>query len=76
MVEKYLTRKAAGAYLKDTYGVFSAGTLAKFASIGGGPKYIKIGVKTLYTIEELDAWAKSKMAIHSSASTVLFSSAA
>ncbi len=51
---KYLSRKEAAEYL----GVISAPTLAKYAVIGGGPRFYKLSSKVGYTIEDLDAWAQ------------------
>lgn len=35
---KFLRRKAAAAYLKENYGFGATATLAKLASVGGGPR--------------------------------------
>ena len=58
---KYLSRKAAGEYLKTTYGSGTANTLAKLASIGGGPVFRKASRRVLYEIPDLDAWAQAKI---------------
>jgi len=57
----YLRRKAAGVYLKTTYGFGAATTLAKLASTGGGPVFRKAGRCSLYEITDLDAWAQAKI---------------
>ena len=54
-----LRRKQAAEYLKGRYGVGSVGTLAKLASIGGGPIYIKLGGAVVYDPADLDARLKS-----------------
>lgn len=56
-----LTRNGASAYLKERHGISrTAGTLAKLAVIGGGPKFRKIGARqVIYDVAELDAWASS-----------------
>lgn len=56
-----LTRTGASTYLMDRHGISrTAGTLAKLAVIGGGPKFRKIGARAVtYDIAELDAWAAS-----------------
>jgi hypothetical protein len=59
---QYLRRKQAGAYLKDKYGFGSEKTLAKLASIGGGPEIFYAGRLPLYVPEKLDAWAQGKIA--------------
>lgn len=56
-----MRRDEAGAYLKQTYGFGSRATLAKLASIGGGPAYMLAGRIPLYRLEDLDAWARSKI---------------
>lgn len=57
----YLRRKQAADYLQHNYGAFTVGTLAKLACIGGGPQFLKCGKYPLYTPEDLDAWAESRM---------------
>jgi hypothetical protein len=57
----FLRRKAAGEYLKSRYGFGSEKTLAKLATIGGGPSYRKAGSAVLYEPEELDAWAIARI---------------
>jgi hypothetical protein len=59
---QYLRRKQAGAYLKYKYGFGSEKTLAKLASIGGGPEIFYAGRLPLYVEENLDAWAEGKIA--------------
>lgn len=58
---QFLRRKDAGAYLKNTYGFGSEKTLAKLATIGGGPVYRKASNAALYRREDLDAWALAKI---------------
>jgi len=57
----FLRRKDAGEYLKRRFGFGSPQTLAKLASIGGGPEFRKAGQVVLYEIPVLDAWAQSKI---------------
>jgi len=59
--QKYLRRAEAAAYLQKQYGAYSVQTLAKLASIGGGPRFQKMGAFPLYKIDDLDAWALSRM---------------
>lgn len=55
---KKLRRTAACEYLKETYDIErSPSTLAKYACIGGGPRFIHDGRFPLYPLEELDSWA-------------------
>ena len=53
---KYLSRKEAAEYL----GVISPATLAKYAVIGGGPRFYKLSSKVGYTVADLDAWVKAR----------------
>lgn len=57
----YLRRDKAAQYLQQRYGAYTADTLAKLACIGGGPRFQKIGPYPLYTPEDLDEWALSRM---------------
>ncbi len=61
MQTQYLRRAAAGAYLKSKYGFSSGRALAKLATVGGGPVFRKIGKIVVYTPEDLDRWAESKI---------------
>ena len=56
---RYLRRKQAGEYLQSKFGFGSPRTLAKLATVGGGPAYFKAGAKTVvYEPAALDAWAE------------------
>lgn len=57
----YLRRAPAAEYVQARYGFCTAGTLAKLAVVGGGPRFRKIGKWPVYTPEDLDAWAQSKI---------------
>jgi len=57
----YLRRDRAAEYLQANYGFGTAATLAKLAVIGGGPVFQKIGRWPVYTVEQLDTWAASRM---------------
>jgi hypothetical protein len=60
--EQYLRRKAAGEYLKAKYGFGSEKTLAKLACLSSdGPRFAKAGPVVLYTKDDLDEWARSKI---------------
>jgi hypothetical protein len=58
---QFLRRKAAGEYLKTKYGFGSEKTLAKLASVGGGPTFRKATNAAIYAPDDLDAWALSKI---------------
>ena len=61
MEAPYLRRDRAAEYLQTKYGFGTTATLAKLAVIGGGPLFQKIGRWPVYTVEQLDAWAASRM---------------
>lgn len=55
-----MPRNQACVYLREQHGIIrSPATLAKLASIGGGPTFQKAGRVPLYTPEDLNAWAES-----------------
>ena len=57
---RFLSRRDASNYLHKTRGIKRAPkTLAKLASIGGGPAFRKDGIRVLYDPADLDAWAES-----------------
>jgi len=39
----------------------SVGTLANFRCTGEGPRYVKLGRKILYLLDELQAWERSRL---------------
>ena len=55
-INRYLSRKEAAAYLN----VVAEATLCKLATIGGGPRFYKLGRRVGYKIEDLDSWAKAR----------------
>lgn len=57
----FLRREQAAAYLQERYGAYTTETLAKLATIGGGPPFVKFGRFPLYRPEDLQAWAESRM---------------
>jgi hypothetical protein len=62
MAKTYRTRKGAAAYLTWERGLpTSPNTLAKLATVGGGPVYQRFGNHALYTDDNLDAWAEGKL---------------
>jgi hypothetical protein len=61
-IHRFLRRVAASQYLNENWGVPCApATLAKYAVIGGGPTFQRAGRVPVYTPQNLDAWARSKL---------------
>jgi hypothetical protein len=58
---QYVRRKEAAQYLRAKFGVGSPATLAKLATLGGGPIFRKMGRIPVYVVEDLDAWALAKI---------------
>lgn len=57
-----LRRVPACEYLAARHGITVApATLAKLATVGGGPAFQKIGRVPLYPLTELDAWAEDRL---------------
>jgi hypothetical protein len=57
-----LTRELASAYLLDVHGITrTPKTLAKLATVGGGPPFRKFGRAPMYAPEDLDAWVEGKV---------------
>ena len=50
-----LNRREAAEYIGASYP-----TLCTWASVGGGPPYIKVGRKVVYMRSDLDAWMDSR----------------
>jgi hypothetical protein len=58
--ECLLDRKGASAFLKEKGYRVAEATLAKLASLGGGPRYRKFGKRPIYTPSDLLEWAESR----------------
>lgn len=59
---RFLRRKAASKYLQEVHGVVRApSTLAKYAVLGGGPVFQRIGRDPVYTPVNLDEWVASQL---------------
>lgn len=59
---KFLRRHDAARYVREQWGQpCSTRWLAKLAVVGGGPIFRKAGRFPLYTTEDLDAWAESRL---------------
>jgi hypothetical protein len=59
---RYLRAPAAAEFLHENFGHGSVRSLAKLRSLGGGPKFHKIGSKIVaYTQPDLVEWAEAKI---------------
>ena len=62
MQTRYLDRREAAVYLTKKRGLtISWRTLQKMATVGGGPVYRIFGNRAVYTEDDLDGWADSKL---------------
>lgn len=68
MTSRHLTRLEAAEYLTREGFPCSSKTLAKLACQGGGPTFIKFGLRVLYRPEDLISWAVSRCSARSSTS--------
>jgi hypothetical protein len=58
----YLNRTKAAQLIRDRFGIrCQPQTLAKLASIGGGPIFHKAGSQALYTEADLIIWAQTRI---------------
>lgn len=57
----YLRRHQAADYLQERYGFGTTESLAKLACVGGGPRFRKLGRFPVYTADDLQAWAESRL---------------
>jgi hypothetical protein len=58
---KLLNRRQASEYLLGRGISRTQSTLAKLATVGGGPEFQKFGRQAVYTEESLDHWLESKL---------------
>jgi hypothetical protein len=57
-----MRRADAARYIREIYGIpCVATTLAKYACIGNGPVFRKAGKFPLYSRDDLDTWARSRL---------------
>jgi hypothetical protein len=55
-------RSAASEYICETWGLsYKPTTLAKLASIGGGPRFEHFGRWPIYRQDELDGWVRARL---------------
>jgi hypothetical protein len=67
-LSKKLRRRGASAFLKDNGYPVAESTLAKYATIGGGPPFESFGRIPLYDPDELLSWARSRCRVRRSTS--------
>lgn len=61
MAETLLNRPGASAHIQARGLRATPGTLAKWATVGGGPRFRKFGRDVVYDVADLDAWIDSKL---------------
>ena len=62
MKSRLYNRNEASEYLLHHFGIHAMpGTLAKYASLGGGPAFRKAGRFPVYEEADLDAWAVARL---------------
>jgi hypothetical protein len=61
MQERYRSRSEAAEYLTDRGLPITKNTLQKLATTGGGPSYRIWGNKAVYSTDDLDAFAESRL---------------
>ena len=57
----YLDRAQASEYVTRQGLPLAKNTLQKFATVGGGPVYRRVGRRAVYLASDLDAWIASKL---------------
>jgi hypothetical protein len=69
---RFLRRSEAANYVQNYWGYpLSAKTLAKYAVVGGGPKFCKASRFPLYEAAWLDEWVRSKLSLPVSSTSEL-----
>jgi hypothetical protein len=61
MIDQFLDRRAAAAYLQARGLPCAATTLRKLACKGGGPRFHKFGRRVVYNPSDLDAWVAGRL---------------
>ena len=62
IMKEYLTRGQAAEYCIKQGLPVSQKTLAKYACVGGGPKFRKFGtMRVVYKITDLDEWIEQRL---------------
>jgi hypothetical protein len=58
----FLRSADASRYLEEKYAIRAKpATLAKYRSVGGGPRFRYEGRFPLYSVADLDAWARERI---------------
>ena len=58
----FLRRSAASEYIREKWGLsYKTNTLAKLATVGGGPSYELFGRWPVYREAELDKWVEGRL---------------
>lgn len=57
----YLDRTEAAAWLTARGLRFSASTLQKLVTVGGGPVYHRFGRRAVYKVSDLTTWVNEKL---------------
>ena len=58
---EFLDRPAAAEYIKAKGLPIAPGTLRKYATVGGGPKFRHFGRRVVYSPADLDAWIAGRL---------------
>jgi hypothetical protein len=61
MQQRLLSRVEVAEYLAAKGQPVAVATLAKYATIGGGPTFRKFGRRVRYSPDALDTWASNKL---------------
>ena len=56
-----MTRREASDYLGSLGFAVAVNTLAKYATVGGGPPYVRFGKRVLYQRADLVTWAHARL---------------
>jgi hypothetical protein len=74
-MSRLLRRAEAARHIRDRWGYpCSPKTLAKYAVIGGGPRFRKAGRYPLYHPDDLDGWVSDKLSDPVTSTSALASS--
>lgn len=60
-MNEFLRRDKAAEFLQERYGAYTVETLAKLASVGGGPTFHRFGRFPVYSRADLQDWAQARI---------------